>query len=383
MTKIYLDNASTTPMREEVLQKIYNSLTYFGNPTSTHSFGRTTKAFIEKARKNIAKEFAVSPSEIIFTSSGTEAINMIIKCAVRDLNITQIITSPIEHHAVLNTVSSIENEYGTRVTYVKLTKDGSVDLQDLEKLLSQFPSDECVLVSLMHVNNEIGNILPLKETAEICKKYNAYFHSDMVQSIGHFSVDFSQIPVDFISASAHKFYGPKGVGLAFIRKNIPLHSFIFGGEQERGKRAGTEAVHNIIGMEEAFLLAYQNLDVEKNQILKLKQYFIEQLLRNIPNIRFNGASADLKKSAYTILNIGLPTDAKKTEIVALYLDMKGIACSRGSACQSGSAQVSHILKNILPEKELKMPNLRFSLSIFNTFEEIDFVVKTLREFIEE
>ncbi|MDO4880767.1 MAG: cysteine desulfurase family protein [Capnocytophaga sp.] len=383
MNKVYLDNASTTPIREEVLQKIYESLTYFGNPSSTHSFGRTTKSFIEKARKNIAKEFAVSPSEIIFTSSGTEAINMIIRGAVRDLNITQIITSPIEHHAVLHTISAMENEYGTRITFVKLTKEGSVDLQDLEKSLSEIPNDERILVSLMHVNNEIGNILPLQETAEICKKYNAYFHSDMVQSVGHFSVDFSQIPIDFISASAHKFYGPKGIGFAFIRKNIPLHSFIFGGEQERGKRAGTEAVHNVVGMEEAFLLAYQNLDTEKNQISKIKQYFIEELTKNIPNIRFNGASADLRRSAYTILNIGLPTDAKKTEIVMLYLDMKGIACSKGSACQSGSVQVSHVLKNILPEKELKLPNLRFSFSIFTTLEEIDFVVKTLKEFITE
>lgn len=383
MNKIYLDNAATTPLRKEVLDKIYDSLTYFGNPSSTHSFGRTTKAFIEKARKNIAKEFSVSPPEIIFTSSGTEAINMIIKGAVRDLNITQIITSPLEHHAVLETISSVENEYGINVNFVNITKNGNIDLQNLEKLLLDFSEKERILVSLMHINNEIGNILPLKETAELCKKYNAFFHSDMVQSVGHFPLDFSEIPVDFISASAHKFYGPKGIGFAFIRKNIPLHSFIFGGEQERGKRAGTEAVHNIVGMEEAFLLAYQNLDREREKITELKQYFTEELQKNIPNIRFNGASGDLKKSAYTILNIGLPADTKKTEIIALYLDMKGIACSRGSACQSGSTQVSHILKNILAERELQEPNLRFSFSIFNTKEEIDFVIKTLKDFLQE
>ena len=227
--KVYFDNAATTPMREEVKQAMMASLDSFGNPSSIHSFGRASKVLIEKARKNIAKELGVTASEIIFTSGGTEAINMILKGAVRDLGITQIITSPTEHHAVLHTVQSIENEYGIQVSMVELEPSGTPDIEDLNKLLSQFLPDEKVLVSLMYVNNEIGNILPVAKVAEICKKHKAYFHCDMVQAVGHFPIDLSSVPIDFISVSAHKFYGPKGVGFAFIRKGVNVKSLLFGG----------------------------------------------------------------------------------------------------------------------------------------------------------
>ncbi|GIZ15567.1 cysteine desulfurase family protein [Capnocytophaga catalasegens] len=379
LQKIYLDNASTTPLRSEVIKKIKESFQYAGNPSSTHSFGRATKAIIEKARKNIAKELAVSPAEIIFTSGGTEANNMILRGAIRNLGITQIVTSLIEHPSVLHTVQSLENEYGTMVSYVKLMPDGSVDLYHLKKLLSDFPSKEKILVSLMHINNEIGNILPLEEVAVLCQKYNAYFHSDMVQSIGHFQVNLSEIKIDFITASAHKFYGPKGVGFAFIRKDINISPLIFGGEQERGMRAGTEPLHNIVGLEQAFMISYQNLDKEREYIVQLKKYFVEEIVKYIPNVVFNGATEDV---SYNIINIRLQTDPQKADIVLLYLDMKGIACSKGSACQSGSNQVSHVLKAFLSENHLKMTNLRFSFSIFNTKEEIDYTIQVLKEFVE-
>ena len=381
--KVYFDNAATTPMRPEVKEAMIASFASFGNPSSIHSFGRASKVLIEKARKNIAKELGVTASEIIFTSGGTEAINMILKGAVRDLGITQIITSPTEHHAVLHTLQSIENEYGIQVSMVKLEPNGTPDIEDLNKLLSQFLSDEKILVSLMHVNNEVGNILPMAKVAEICKKYKAYFHCDTVQSIGHFTFDLSRIPVDFITASAHKFYGPKGVGFAYIRKGINVKPLIFGGEQERGKRAGTECIHNIVGMEKAFLLAYQNLDKELTYIRDLKYYFIQKIKKELPQVRFNGQSGSLNESTYTIVNISLPVPEKKADIALLFLDIRGIAVSRGSACQSGSVQSSHVLRAILPEEQWYEAHLRFSFSIFNTKEEIDYSIEVLKEFLQD
>lgn len=381
--KIYFDNAATTPIRKEVQEAMCEALSFYGNPSSTHLFGRTSKALIEKSRKNIAKELGATSAEIIFTSGGTEAINMILKGAVCALGITQIITSPTEHHAVLHTTQSIEDEYGIRVSFVKLTPKGTPDLNHLEKLLSEFPSDEKVLVSLMQVNNEIGNILPIERVGNICRKYKAYFHCDTVQSIGHFTFDLSRIPVDFITASAHKFYGPKGVGFAYIRKGINVKPLIFGGEQERGKRAGTECIHNIVGMEKAFLLAYQNLDKELTYIRDLKYYFIQKIKKELPQVRFNGQSGSLNESTYTIVNISLPVPEKKADIALLFFDIRGIAVSRGSACQSGSVQSSHVLRAILPEEQWYEAHLRFSFSIFNTKEEIDYSIEVLKEFLQD
>ena len=376
--KVYFDNAATTPMREEVKQAMMASLDSFGNPSSIHSFGRASKVLIEKARKNIAKELGVTASEIIFTSGGTEAINMILKGAVRDLGITQIITSPTEHHAVLHTVQSIENEYGIQVSMVELEPSGTPDIEDLNKLLSQFLPDEKVLVSLMYVNNEIGNILPVAKVAEICKKHKAYFHCDTVQAVGHFPIDLSSVPIDFISVSAHKFYGPKGVGFAFIRKGVNVKSLLFG---ERGRRAGTECIHNIVGMEEAFSLAYQYMDKERAYVEGIKKYFIQQITQEIPQVHFNGLSANLQESSYAIVNISFPIELKKTEVLMLFLDMRGIACSQGSACQSGSAQGSHVLRAILPEEQWPEAHIRFSFSIYNTKEEVNYVIETLKEFL--
>ena len=289
MQKVYLDNAATTQVRSEVIERMQEALAvHYGNPSSTHSFGRSAKTAVEQARKTIAKTLNAQPSEIIFTSGGTEADNMILRCAVRDLGVQTIITTRIEHHAVLHTVEELEKEYGTQVWYVELDADGNPNLQHLEQLLKK--DDSKKLVSLMHVNNEIGNITDIAAVAELCKEHNALFHSDTVQSIGHYPWDVQEIPIDFMTAAAHKFHGPKGIGFAFIRKNSGLKPLIVGGAQERGFRAGTEPFHNIVGLEEAFIKAYEHLEEETKTVKELKRYFIEKVQQEIPNAVFNGLS---------------------------------------------------------------------------------------------
>jgi len=380
MNKIYLDNAASTRVREEVIEKMQKSLSdFYGNPSSTHSFGRSAKTLIEKARKNIASCLNALPSEIIFTSGGTEANNMILRSAVRDLDVQTIITSKIEHHAVLHTIDQLQKEYDINIQYVSLTDNGTPDYVDLELKLKN--DDTKKLVSLMHVNNEIGNITNLDAIVDLCKSHNALFHSDTVQSIGHFEWDVKKIKVDFLSASAHKFHGPKGIGFVYLNKNIALQPLIFGGEQERGFRAGTESLHNIIGLETAMLLSYKNMDDEKSYIMELKRYFIEQLKLHLPGTKFNGCSSDTGKSTYTIVNTCLPISEDKGELLLFQLDIKGIACSRGSACQSGSTITSHVLTELLSEADIKKPSIRFSFSKYNTKEELDYVVNVLKAFV--
>ena len=382
MKKVYLDNAATTQMREEVVTRIMQVMKEnYGNPSSTHAFGRSAKSLVEQARKTVAKQLKVTASEIVFTSGGTEADNLVLNSAVRDLGVKRIITSPIEHHAVLHTVEQLQETYGTRIDYVNLDECGQVDIQHLEELLGN--SEEKTLVSLMHVNNEVGNLLDIKRVGELSKKYAALFHSDTVQSVGHFEMDLSEIPVDFTAVSAHKFHGPKGVGFAFVRKNSGLQPLIFGGEQERGFRAGTEAVHNIVGLEEAFKFSYKNLAEEREYVSSLKQYFIEQLREMVPGVKFNGACGDQDQSTYTLINVCLPVSADKAVLLLFQLDLNGIACSKGSACQSGSDKGSHVLNAFLSEEDLKKPSIRFSFSVFNTKQEIDYVVGVLKEFIEK
>ncbi len=381
MNKVYLDSAATTQIRDEVIDKMTQVLREtYGNPSSTHSHGRSAKSLIEQARKTVAAILNVKASEIVFTSGGTEADNLALNSAVRDLGVQRIITSKIEHHAVLYTVEQLQECFDVEVEYVALTDCGEIDLADLENKLSA--SDKKTLVSLMHVNNEIGNKIDLKKTAELVKSHDALFHSDTVQSIGHYELDLNEIPVDFTAVSAHKFHGPKGIGFAFIRKNSGLKPLIFGGEQERGHRAGTEGVHNIVGLEEALKLAYDNLEEERNYILSLKNYFMEQLQQHIEGVKFNGNCSDPDKSTYTLINVCLPVTAEKALMLLFQLDLKGISCSKGSACQSGSDQGSHVLNAFLSEEDLKKPSLRFSLSRYNNKEEIDYVVKTLKDFIE-
>lgn len=379
MQKVYLDSAATTQPRPEVIVKMQDALAnFYGNPSSTHSFGRAAKTQIEKARKTIAKQLNASPSEIIFTSGGTEADNMILCSAVRDLGVKHIITSRIEHHAVLHTVEALQHAHGIEVSYVNLDEFGSPDIEDLKSILQA--TKVKTLVSLMHVNNEIGNMIDIDAFAAVCKEYQVYFHSDTVQSIGHWEWDVSETPVDFLTAAAHKFHGPKGIGFAYIRKSIPLKQMIYGGEQERGFRAGTEAFHNIVGMEEAFVLAYENLEHERNYVLELKNYFIEQLKQAIPGVKCNGNGGDASKSTYTLVNVCLPFSADKGSLLLFQLDLKGISCSKGSACQSGSDTGSHVLNEILSQEDIEKPSIRFSFSKFNTKEELDYVVDCLKEF---
>ena len=379
MRQVYLDSAATTQMREAVITKMTDVMSsYYGNPSSSHSFGRSSKSLIEQARKNIAGYFNVSASEIVFTSGGTEADNLALRSAVRDCGVTEIITSKIEHHAVLHTIHQLENEYNLAVNYVDLDSQGHVNIEHLEELL-QTPNKK--LVSLMHVNNEIGNLLDIKTVASLCKENNALFHSDCVQSVGHFKLDLQEISIDFLAASAHKFHGPKGVGFAFIRKESGLKPLIFGGEQERGYRAGTEATHNILGLDTALNIAYTNLLEEQNYITDLKRYFIETLQSKISAVHFNGSSLDFEKSTYTLVNVCLPVSKEKAAMLLFQLDLKGIACSKGSACQSGSSQNSHVLSEILTQEQLMMPSIRFSFSTFNTKAEIDYVISVLEEFV--
>jgi len=379
MKTVYFDSAATTQLREEVILRMTKVMQEnYGNASSTHSFGRSSKSLIENARKTVAKYLNVSASEIIFTSGGTEADNLALRSAVRDLNVKKIITSKIEHHGVLHTIDQLQQEYGIAVEYVKLDKSGHVDYVHLEYLLN---SPEKTLVSLMHVNNEIGNLLDIKRVGELCKANNALFHSDTVQSVGHYTLDLQEIPIDFMAVSAHKFHGPKGIGFAFVRKQSGLKPLIFGGEQERGVRAGTEAVHNIAGLETALKLSYENLEEERAYIKGIKSYFIEALTKAFPKVHFNGASGNLKESTYTVLNVCLPIEGDKAMLLLFNLDLKGIACSKGSACQSGSSKGSHVLSQILSEEQLEKPSLRFSFSKYNTREEVDYVIEALKSFV--
>jgi cysteine desulfurase len=374
--QIYFDNAATTPVRELVVDRMSEVLkSSFGNASSSHSFGRSSKSIIEQSRKNIASHFNVSAGEIVFTSGGTEADNLVLRSAARDLDVKHFITSKIEHHAVLHTLQQLKREYNVEVSYVKLLENGEIDFNYLEQLLKGFDK---TLVSLMHVNNEVGNLLDLERTASLCKANNALLHTDSVQSIGHYTIDLSKIPVDFLAASAHKFHGPKGVGFAFIRKNSGVKPLIIGGEQERGLRAGTESIHNIIGLESALNFAYANLEEESNYIQDLKNYFITELKKAIPNVKFNGFSSNQDKSTYTIVNVALPINSAKGDMLLFQLDLEGIACSKGSACQSGSYKGSHVLAEILSDEDLKKPSLRFSFSIYNTKKEVDKVINVLK-----
>ncbi|OUS21669.1 cysteine desulfurase [Nonlabens dokdonensis] len=381
MRQVYLDSAATTQMRPEVIDRMTEVMKeVHGNPSSTHSYGRSAKSLIENARKNIAAQLNVTAAEIIFTSGGTEADNLAIHSCVRDLGVERIITTTIEHHAVIYIVDYCAEKYGTEVAHVKLKDCGTPNYIDLERLLST--SDKKTLVSLMHINNEIGNKLDIDRVGELCKKYGALFHSDCVQSIGHFEMDLKKLPVDFTAVSAHKFHGPKGVGFAFIRKGTGLKPLILGGSQERGIRAGTESVHNIVGMDLALQMAYDSLEQDRAYVVDLKNYFKEELEKHVPGVKFNGNCSDHENSTYTLLNVCLPCPADKAAMLLFTMDLKGIACSKGSACQSGSQKGSHVLTSVLNDEDLKKPSLRFSFSIYNTKEELDYVVEVLKEYIE-
>jgi len=381
MDKIYFDNAATTQIDLKVIEQMKSvMIDNFGNPNSTHSYGRSSRTLIEKARKTIANQFNASTSEIYFTSCGTESDNMVLISAVRDLNVKTIITSKVEHKAVLNVVKYLEETESIDLKYVNVSNDGLIDYNHLQTLLKKC-SNKC-LVSLMHINNEIGSKLDLNLVGNLCKDNNALFHSDTVQSIGKYDFDLSKLNIDFIVGSAHKFHGPKGIGFVYINKNLKLNPFVIGGNQERGMRAGTESVHNISGMELAFVNSYTNIQENNNHISSLKSTFIKKIKKDIPEIKFNGSCDDDSLSSFSILNICLPIPKEKAVLLEFNLDMKGIACSRGSACQSGSNTGSHVLNSILSDEDLNKPSLRFSFSKYNNNKEVEKVISVLKEFID-
>jgi len=371
MKKVYLDNAATTAIHPEVISVMLEVLQNdFGNPSSTHSFGRSAKTLLESSRKSIAKLLNAQASEIIFTSSATEATNWLLTSVVKDLGIQRIITTKIEHHATLHTVEHLAKEFGIQVEYISILPNGNIDYQDLA---AKLPSDVPTLVSLIHVNNEIGTILDIKRVSDLCQYANALFHCDTVQSIGKTNIDVQELGIDFLVASAHKFHGPKGIGFAYIKKNSMLQPMIFGGEQEKGMRAGTEAVHQVVGMSKAFELAHANLENDTNYISDLKEYCYSELKKVFPAVKING-----ENTFYNLLNVQLPLSEEKTSMLLFTLDMKGIAVSRGSACQSGSVKPSHVLAEFLSPEEVIKPSVRISFSHFNTKEDIDLLIEALK-----
>ena len=370
--KVYLDNAATTPLDPEVMDAMIPVMKdHFGNPSSIHSWGRQTRSAIEQARKSIARSLNVSPSEIFFTSGGTEADNMAIRCSIEDLKLTHAITSPIEHHAVLHTLEALADSGRIKLSMVKLLPGGHIDLQHLEELLAANPRS---LVSLMHANNEIGNLLPIKKVSELCKKYDAIFHSDTVQTIGHYNMDLKSLHIHFVNGAAHKFHGPKGVGFIYINSEINISPLIHGGAQERNMRGGTENVYGIVGLAKAIEVSLRDLDAHQKHIQGIKDYMIAQLEKNLPGVVFNGDAKGL--SLYTVLNVCLPpTD--NAEMLVFNLDINGIAASAGSACSSGSNVGSHVLHAI--GTDMSRPSARFSFSKYTTREEIDYTVGKLCE----
>ena len=381
MNKIYFDNAATTEMSDKVISVIMDTMkNNYGNPSSTHSFGRNSKSILELSRKFIAEKLNAKTSEIIFTSGGTESNNMIIKSVVEAQNIERIITTKIEHKAVLNSIESISKTKKILVEYLDVDNCGNPNIKQLKSSLEK--SDQMTLVSLMHINNEIGTIINLNEYGEICRSNNALFHSDTVQTIGHYDLDLSATTIDFITCSAHKFHGPKGVGFAYINNETIINPFIEGGSQERGYRGGTESIHNILGLKTAFEISYESLEKDSKKVSKIKEYFIHSILKNIPGTKINGNS-DTHNSSYTILNLCLPIPNEKKTVLDFKLDLAGIACSSGSACQSGSSKPSHVLSEILSNSEMEKISLRFSFSKFNSLEEVDYVVTFLKDFIND
>lgn len=373
-TAIYLDNAATTQLDPEVLEAMLPLMTeQFGNPSSIHSHGRKVRTAIEKARKTVASLLNTSPAEIFFTSGGTEADNTAIRSSIETYGLTHAITSPLEHHAVLHTLEHLAQQGTVRLSLVNVDEKGHIDLAHLETLLQTNPRS---LVSLMHGNNEIGNLLNLNRVGELCRAYNANFHSDTVQTMGHFRHNLQQLPVDFIVGAGHKFHGPKGVGFLYVNaEHVKIHPFMYGGAQERNMRGGTENVYGIIGLAKALEIAYRDMEAHQQHITTLKRRMIEQLREKMPEVQFNGDSADVDNSLYTVLNVSLPA-SELNDMLLFNLDIARISASGGSACSSGSNVGSHVLA-ALPGLDQNRGYVRFSFGKYNTTEEIDHAVDTL------
>jgi len=376
--RVYLDNAATTCIDPEVLQEMLPYLEkYYGNPSSTHGHGREVKAAIEKSRKKVASLLNAHPSEIIFTSGGTESDNTVLRSCITSKEVKHIVTSKLEHHAVLHTVEELESKGLVKVTYLDFDEKGQIDLEQLESVLA---NNKNILVSLMHGNNEIGNILDIHKVSELCKEHDALFHSDTVQTIGHFNVDLSELEIDFLAASAHKFHGPKGVGFLYVNKNSKIRPMLTGGGQEREMRGGTENVYGIIGLAKALELSLANLDNHRSHIEKLKNRMIQLLQEKIEGVSFNGNSSDVENSLYTVLNVCLPASPANSMLL-FSLDLAGISVSGGSACSSGAQAGSHVIAALKKGDMGGRGTVRFSFSKFNTLEDIDYSCNKLEEIL--
>jgi cysteine desulfurase len=373
-TPVYLDNAATTRLDSDVLEAMLPLMTeQFGNPSSIHSHGRAVRTAIEKARKTVASLLNTSPAEIFFTSGGTEADNTAIRSSIETYGLTHAITSPLEHHAVLHTLEHMAKQGQVRLSMVNVDEQGHVDLEHLEKLLRSFPRS---FVSLMHGNNEIGNLLDLHRVGTLCRQHDAIFHSDTVQTMGHFKHDLQTLPVDFIVGAGHKFHGPKGVGFLYVNaERANIHPFIYGGAQERNRRGGTENVYGIVGLAKALEIAYRDMDAHRQHITGLKRRMIDQLRAKMPDVHFNGDSVNIDNSLYTVLNVSLPA-SELSDMLLFSLDIARISASGGSACSSGSNIGSHVLA-ALPGLDQDRGYVRFSFGKYNTAEEIDYAVDTL------
>lgn len=372
--RVFLDNAATTPMAPEIIEMMSEMMkTHFANPSSTHSYGRESKIVVEAARKKIAELLNTSPGSIFFTSGGTEADNMAIKCAIDDHKITHAITSKLSHHAVLYPLEDLAEEGKIKLSYIDIDENGVVSLPHLKDLLVNNPR---TFVSIMHANNEIGTIQDIKAIGDICKEYNAIFHSDTVQTIAHFPFNMQELNVDFMAASAHKFHGPKGVGFVYISENIQIKPMLRGGGQERNMRAGTENIYGIAALALAMEMAYAKLEEEVDYIKGIKKYMIEKLQTELDDVQFYGKCTDLDNSLYTVLSCHFP-ETDIAEMLLFNLDILGVACSGGSACASGGSKGSHVLSALTPDS--KRPGIRFSFSKYTTKEDIDFAVEKLKE----
>jgi cysteine desulfurase len=371
MQRIYFDNAATTALAPEVLEAMMPYLTEkFGNPSSIYSYGRETRLAIEQARKSVAKNLGAKPAEIFFTSGGTESSNTILNAAINDLGCKHIISSPIEHHATLHTVTHLAKHHNIQLSFVQILPNGHIDMAHLATLLAN--STEKAIVSIMHANNEIGNMIDMEAVGNLCRQHNAYFHSDTVQTVGHFPFELSKLPVDFITGAGHKFHGPKGVGILYINENVKISPLVHGGSQERNMRAGTENLYGIVGFAKALEIATEKHQEDSNYIQSLKKYLHDQLVEKVPGVSFNGDP--FGNSLYTLLSVNFPKN-EKTEMILFNLDMHHICASGGSACSSGAQQGSHVINAL--NKGSEIVTIRFSFSKQNTKEEIDQVIAAL------
>jgi cysteine desulfurase len=373
--RVYLDNAASTAMDDRVIEAMLPYMKeHYGNPSSVHAHGREVRTAIERSRKKVAELLNASPSEIFFTSGGTEADNTALVCGIESHKIQHVITSPLEHHAVLHTLEECAKKGHISLSKVEVNNQGEISLDHLGHLLAD---DRKALVSIMHANNEVGNINDLQAISQMVREKGAFMHSDTVQTMGHYVHDLKQLSVDALVGAAHKFHGPKGVGFLFVRKDKKILPLIHGGAQERNMRGGTENVIGIIGLAKALELAYEDMSGHRKHVEALKRHMMEKLLQAIPGISFNGLSGDMQKSLYTVLNVSLPPSEDNSGMLLFNLDLHGISASGGSACSSGATVGSHVLRALGHTAERDA--VRFSFSRFNTIEEIDYTVEKLKE----